>query len=279
MSPATSKPTKASKASNAKAHQPQEKPRKVKTSRNWYLMWTKIDSTSSAPIYIKRWVRLEESEAPNPQPEPSPAKTEPKSFACRLDDCDKVFMDSASLKKHLASHGEKLFDCPFEGCGKKFVDKSKLKRHQLVHTGERPYGCEICSKKFSLDFNLRTHIRTHTGLKPYACRANGCQKRFTQSSNLVAHEKTHARGDDKPEKPEKLERSDGKPESKRKRAEKGSDQTTEFITDEKKFGNIEQDMIDSIGDAEMQDFLREEIENLKLGLESNGLGRVLLRSE
>lgn len=55
-------------------------------------------------------------------------------YECKYYDCEKVFADKGSLRKHEMTHGEKQYICPYSTCGKKFLDNSKLRRHLLVHT-------------------------------------------------------------------------------------------------------------------------------------------------
>ena len=154
------------------------------TKEIWLKKWVLVDgeeylySSSSNQILPQKHIKNL-----NPQTQ--------KKYTCNFENCGKIFYDSSSFRKHQQIHGERHYVCPHPQCGKKFLDNSKLRRHQLVHTGEKPFKCDLCGKKFSLDFNLKTHLRTHTGEKPYICSYKGCEKRFTQSSNLTAHEKTH----------------------------------------------------------------------------------------
>lgn len=53
-----------------------------------------------------------------------------------------------------------MFEC--QACGKKLTSTGALQTHMRIHTGEKPYRCEICNRAFSFKSNCTRHMLTHT---------------------------------------------------------------------------------------------------------------------
>ena len=46
-------------------------------------------------------------------------------------------------------------------CSKSFPTPGDLKSHMYVHTGSRPFKCDICQRGFSKQTNLKNHMQMH----------------------------------------------------------------------------------------------------------------------
>ena len=75
-------------------------------------------------------------------------------------------------------------------CVKAFSCSSQLRSHKRIHTGAKPFKCNICDEQFSYSTHLKNHKRTHTGEKPYKC--NICDMNFTQRASLKTHLLIHS---------------------------------------------------------------------------------------
>eukprot|EP00730_Choanoeca_flexa_P015342 TRINITY_DN7026_c0_g1_i1.p1 TRINITY_DN7026_c0_g1~~TRINITY_DN7026_c0_g1_i1.p1 ORF type:complete len:130 (+),score=15.72 TRINITY_DN7026_c0_g1_i1:200-589(+) len=81
----------------------------------------------------------------------------PEITASDLAELKRSFVDSAaqpvqenlskaaktSTRRQVASRK----DCKY--CGKQFASHAALLRHERVHSGERPFGCDLCGKRFT----------------------------------------------------------------------------------------------------------------------------------
>ena len=55
--------------------------------------------------------------------------------------------------------------CGYDDCKREFTKAWNFLDHARMHTGEKPYACDICDAKFTQKGNLTKHMKKHSKSK------------------------------------------------------------------------------------------------------------------
>ena len=123
------------------------------------------------------------------------------SFVCIEPGCGKKLKNQAYLRRHvLFMHSQpNRYKCDWPGCEYSTGDPSQIYRHKRVHTGKRPFVCDVdqCGKAFMERTNLNSHkTKVHKLGTVFNCYWPGCEYITGDPTSMTTHESVHNTGGD-----------------------------------------------------------------------------------
>ncbi|XP_055547654.1 zinc finger protein 260-like isoform X2 [Wyeomyia smithii] len=119
---------------------------------------------------------------------PKPPKPNTSRAQCEI--CGLFFKTLRYALRHMeVKHGQgKLSECKF--CHKKYGSSKSMASHMMIHTGEKPYKCDVCSKQYRTQSERRKHaeIEHKAGTNIYKC--GGCRMTFQEPLKYYQHVNT-----------------------------------------------------------------------------------------
>lgn len=112
--------------------------------------------------------------------------------------CSERYVHTTSLTRHIRhAHDSTYLPKPTRSLNtlcpvcKITCIRTSLAQHMKIHSGERPFHCNLCSKDFSTNWNLQMHKWTHASRssKPFKCKQ--CKSAFYMLSSYQAHVRSH----------------------------------------------------------------------------------------
>ncbi|XP_017967672.1 zinc finger protein 674-like [Drosophila navojoa] len=92
-------------------------------------------------------------------------------YLCKF--CDQRFYSASTRQRHEQVRHIRSWSYQCKICGKKYNTKSCLNKHEFLHTGLRPYRCDLCNVAFPRKPGLRIHCRTKQHQKRASEAVNG----------------------------------------------------------------------------------------------------------